>query len=274
MTVRKNNILIYLLVITFLTSCAVIKVPRRHKLKKLDVEKIYSEVKANEVNYNTYSIKYSAKINMNGNKNSVNGVLRIKKDSAIWISVSPGFGVEVMRLLATPDSVKMINRLNSTYFAGDYRYLNKIFNFQLDYYSLQAILTNSFFSYNSSKAKNSIKNFTSKIDSNNYLLQSLPANLETVTAAVKPDIIQQILVTPEAYKIFKILLIDYLQNRTFQINFSNYIVVNENKFPQNLNFIFNTSKSKSEINIKYTNIVVNKQLRMPFKISKKYKQIK
>ncbi|MBE9469207.1 MAG: DUF4292 domain-containing protein [Bacteroidetes bacterium] len=275
---KRKSIYLYLFIILFLSSCAVTKRVKRRKIKNYDIEKIYSLVKANELNYNSYSIKYSAKIDLNGSKNSVSGVMRIVKDSAIWISVSPGFGVELMRLLVTPDSVKMINRLNSTYFAGDFSYLNKVFKFNLDYFSLQAILTNSFFSYEAQDEKNLIKNliknFTSKIDSNNYLLQSLPNNSEKDSNIYKQHVTQQMSISPEEFKISKIFMFDYLQNRSLQIKFSNYIDLNDNKFPQNLNLLFNTKKSKTKIDLRYSKVSVNKRARMPFKISKKYLPIK
>jgi hypothetical protein len=271
---KRQSIYLYFFIILFLSSCAVTKRVKRRKIKNFDIEKIYSRVKANELNYNTYSIKYSAKIDLNGSKNSVNGVMRIVKDSAIWISVSPGFGVELMRLLVTPDSVKMVNRLNSTYFAGDFSYLNKIFKFNLDYFSLQAILTNSFFAYDAQNEKKLINNFTSKIDSNNYLLQSLPANSERDSNVYKQNIIQQMFISSDEFKILKIFMFDYLQNRSLQIKFSNYIDVNDNKFPQNLNLLFNTKTSKSKIDLRYSKVAVNKRVRMPFKISSKYLPIK
>ncbi|MCK5823172.1 MAG: DUF4292 domain-containing protein [Bacteroidales bacterium] len=274
MNIRKVNILLYFLIILIFYSCGVSKIVRRNKIKNIDLEEIYSEVKSNELDYNSYSIKYSAKINLKGSENSVNGILRIKKDSAIWISVSPGFGVELMRLLATPDSVKLLNKLNNTYFVGDYTYLNKIFNFQFDYYSLQSILTNSFFAYNSNNETNPIINFTSKIDSNKYFLQSLPKNANNKEILSKPQVMQQITILPNEYKILKIFLFDYIKNRAVQVNYSNFIEINEKKFPKNLNFSFNTSKNKSQINLKYNKIVINKQIKMPFKISTKYLPIK
>ncbi len=271
-TFRKG--LIYFLIIIFLTSCAGIKVTRRHRIKKLNVEKIYSRVKANEVSYNTFSIKFAAKLNLDEKNNSISGVLRIKKDSAIWMSISPGFGVEIVRVLLTPDSVKMINRLNSTYFAGDYHYLNNLLNFNFDYNTVQSIFTNTFFSYHSNNINQGLNNFTSKIDTDGYFLQSLPIDLQNDTNVIMPGVIQQILINPDAYKIYKILLIDYLRKRNFEIRFSDYIDVQNNKLPQNLSFTFTNRNKKSEINIKYNKITVDKNVRMPFKISKKYKQIK
>jgi len=243
---------------------------KRNKIKDLHIEKIYSEVKENEFVYNTLSIKYSSKINLNGKENNVNGLIRIKKDSAIWISVSPGFGVEVMRILASPDSVKLLNKLNTTYFAGDYSYLNKLFNFKFDYNSLQSIFTNEFFTYNLKEKKNPITNFTSKIESNKYFLQSLPKSNSKEDVLTNSPVMQQIIVSPKDFKITKILLFDYIKNRTLQVDYSNFEDIEENSLPKNIDFRFNTNQKKSIINLKYNKVVVNKKLKMPFKISKKY----
>jgi len=66
--------------------------------------------------------------------------LRMKKDSAIWISVVPALGIEAARALLTPDSVKVLNRLERSYMATDYRYLERMFNIKADFNTLQALL--------------------------------------------------------------------------------------------------------------------------------------
>lgn len=41
--------------------------------------------------------------------------LRMKRDSILWISISALAGIEAIRILATPDSVKIIDRLNNRF---------------------------------------------------------------------------------------------------------------------------------------------------------------
>ncbi len=43
----------------------------------------------------------------------------MEKDKAIFLSVAPFLGIEVARVLITPDTVKFINRLQSRFFVGD-----------------------------------------------------------------------------------------------------------------------------------------------------------
>ena len=74
---------------------------------------------------------FSARVNVDATidkeNRSFNANLRICKDSAIWMSISPALGIEVARVLIDKDSVRFINRLNSTYFKGGFAYLNKCF---------------------------------------------------------------------------------------------------------------------------------------------------
>ncbi|MVN78380.1 DUF4292 domain-containing protein [Hymenobacter sp. HMF4947] len=70
---------------------------------------------------------------------SANFSLRIRRDSAIWLSGSL-LGIEGVRALLTPDSVRVVNRLQKSYFAGDYAYLSQLLNVPVSYPQMQAIL--------------------------------------------------------------------------------------------------------------------------------------
>lgn len=49
--------------------------------------------------------------------NNVSGVLRMRRDSTIWISAAAMLGMETVRILITQDSVVMLNRFDKTYLA-------------------------------------------------------------------------------------------------------------------------------------------------------------
>ena len=76
-----------------------------------------SQEKAAQLDWFTAQLK--GKAQFNGNQYPINAQLRMRKDSVIWISASAFLGIEAARLLLTPDSFKMINRLNSTYISSD-----------------------------------------------------------------------------------------------------------------------------------------------------------
>ncbi|MEM9990615.1 MAG: DUF4292 domain-containing protein [Bacteroidota bacterium] len=65
--------------------------------------------------------------------------LRMRKDSAIWMSVRK-FGIEGARALITKDSVFLIDRLNRRYAAEDLSFLAKQYNLPASFGTLQAML--------------------------------------------------------------------------------------------------------------------------------------
>jgi hypothetical protein len=83
-----------------------------------------------------------SKINFkaNGNSNNFTANIRIKKDSLIWLSITPGMGIEIARAVITPDSVKVINRLDNKYDAYSFSYIKQMLGIDMDYYTLQNLI--------------------------------------------------------------------------------------------------------------------------------------
>ncbi|MGL1887306.1 MAG: DUF4292 domain-containing protein [Reichenbachiella sp.] len=66
--------------------------------------------------------------------------IRMKRDSAIWISLSPGFGIEAARGLVTKDSVLVIDKLHKEY---DKRLISQLttgFDFKFELSMIEGIL--------------------------------------------------------------------------------------------------------------------------------------
>jgi len=109
-------------------------------IKEEGPDYLFAKLKEKELKFNWFSAKFSAEYQNGSKKNSFSGQIRIRKDSLIWISLTPMLGIEAVRLMISQDSVKLINRLNNTYFIGDYEYVNRFLNTNIDYDLLQAFL--------------------------------------------------------------------------------------------------------------------------------------
>jgi len=83
--------------------------------------------------------KGKAQINMKGNKQGANVNIRMRRDSIIWMSAGLA-GFEGVRAVLTRDSVRVLNRLEKTYFSGGYTYLSKLLNVPVSFAQMQAIL--------------------------------------------------------------------------------------------------------------------------------------
>src|SRR5690606_17028532 len=61
------------------------------------------------LDFHTFSGRAKTKIEMGKNVHDVTLNVRIERNKAIWLSVTAILGVEVARVLITPDSVKILN---------------------------------------------------------------------------------------------------------------------------------------------------------------------
>ncbi|HSZ72091.1 MAG TPA: DUF4292 domain-containing protein [Cytophagaceae bacterium] len=85
-------------------------------------------------------IKSKISFKTKDNVTNLTANIRIKKDSIIWLSVTPGMGIEVLRAVITPDSVKLINRIDNKYDQYSISYIRETLGIGLDYYNLQNLL--------------------------------------------------------------------------------------------------------------------------------------
>ena len=130
---NKSSWLIYFLVCCLLTACGKKSVSTRSG-------PVASELSIEEINFNY--LTSSGKIRYSNEDQNVSATanIRIKKDSVIWISITPGFGIEAARGLITRDSITFINRLEKEYHAYSFQELSNKFNFSMSYDLLQSVL--------------------------------------------------------------------------------------------------------------------------------------
>ena len=181
-----------------------------------------SLLRQSEFNFSTLSAKFSCDAVIDSNKNSFNVAMRIKKDSAIWMSISPALGIEVARALITKDSVKFIDRIHTTYFAGDFNYISKMLHTELDYEIIQSLLIgNSVEFYDDDERLRS----GAVRDSNQYTLSTIrKRKLKKVLEGNKEtkEPLQSIWMENGTYKIRRILFHDFNTNREFDAFFDKF----------------------------------------------------
>lgn len=96
-------------------------------------------VKASFTSFRYLTAKGKMQAELKGDKTSANVNLRVRRDSAVWLSASL-LGIEGVRVLLTPDSVHVLNRLEKTYFVGSYAYLSRLLNVPVTFRQAQSLL--------------------------------------------------------------------------------------------------------------------------------------
>ncbi|MEZ5196431.1 MAG: DUF4292 domain-containing protein [Bacteroidales bacterium] len=141
------SFLAFIVFISLTTSCKTNRSVIKEPIKEYGADYLFEKLKENELKFDWFTAKYNLDLIIDKKKTSLSGQLRVKKDSVIWISFSPALGIEMARLLVTTDSVKFINRINKTYFEGDYRLVNDFLDSNVDFDVLQSILLGNDLTY-------------------------------------------------------------------------------------------------------------------------------
>lgn len=102
---------------------------------------VVSGVEKNQLTYTTFSGRARSNVRLNKSSYDVTTNIRIKRGEAIWASVTYLLGVEVARVLITPDSVHVMNRLQSEYIKKPFDYIYRYTSREMDFENLENLLT-------------------------------------------------------------------------------------------------------------------------------------
>lgn len=92
------------------------------------------------MDYNTFIGRAKSTFQLNKDIHDVTTHVRIRKDEAIWVSVTAVLGMEVARVLITPDRIRIINRMQSVYVDQPFDYIHRFASKQLDFQALEDLL--------------------------------------------------------------------------------------------------------------------------------------
>ncbi len=229
----------------------------------------------NEFSYTSMTAKYEVKYE-NGNDNFDCDIeVRTIKDSVIWINLTYILGVNVARIYITKDSVKLVQHLPSKrYFKGDYGYLSKLLQTELDFEILQAL-----FSGNSARFYEDDGRLKPGRDRDSclYTLSTIKKRFikSVVTGNEQFDEPAQILwITPDTYKVKQNTFIDARSLRKFKIQYNNFNSISDKLYPFLANVVIEPNGyQKIFVNIECKKIETGKALSFPFNIPSKYEPI-
>ena len=123
--------LLIVLSIVLLASC------KRQSLLSSD-KKETLEIINPDFEYLTSKAKF--KFEHNDKKVSATANFRIQKDSLIWLSITPGLGLEVARVLINRNQVFVLDKLNKKYYEYDFKELSKQYGFEFDFGLIQSVI--------------------------------------------------------------------------------------------------------------------------------------
>ncbi|MEN2398454.1 DUF4292 domain-containing protein [Flavobacterium sp. MC2016-06] len=222
------------------------------KEDKKVVDKHYN----NKLDFKTLYIKASARYEDEKQSQNVTAEIRIEKDKQILISIR-FLGITMAKAMITPNAVSYYEKINSTYYEGDFTSLSKWLGTDLDYSKVQNLLVGEAFD-DLRKGK-----YTQTIVENLFKLEDeKDANLK-----------KAFYLDSEKYLVQKEEISQPAENKMLQINYSDSKVFDQGTLPTSIEINATQPKGKTDINLNYNNISFNEELTFPYSVPSSYKKV-
>ncbi|MBG6236555.1 hypothetical protein IWX76_003149 [Pedobacter sp. CAN_A7] len=205
--------------------------------------------------YQTLSMRGKAQLNINGDENNVSVNIRMLKDKKIWMSVTAIAGIEIARVLVTPDSLVVINRLQGLVLQQPFRYIHQYANREINFSMLQDIL-----------AGNAIKEFMVE----DVALTS--QNGAWLLKGQKNSLGFQILFNT-LLKASQTNLNDVRTGQALKVVYGSYTEVNQALYPTGMQLQSFSGRKKINIDFDFTKIESNVTLDFSFTVPKRFQVI-
>jgi hypothetical protein len=232
-------------------------------------DSLYQAIRLADAPLGYFAARAAVELEMNKETKSFQANIRIRSDSAIWMSISPALGIEVARALITRDSIKFINRLNGSYFKGDIHFLNQMMQVDVNFDMIESVLTgNAYLHY-------SVDKYISDRENGERILSTFKKRrLRRENELDIPQILsQEIWFSPVYQKITRMELTDYKPLRKLSVQYPNFEVIEGIKVPRTL--VLQASADKQvKIQIDYSKQSVNKEQNLPFSIPEDYEPMR
>ena len=280
-----------LLVLLGLSSCkttriATISTPTI--VKPITTNKLIRNIENNAFDYKRFSIKkISCQFDNGKTKTSFKASVLAEKDKQITLMFSK-INIPVGRIWLTPDSIKFINYLEENYFLGDYSYLSSFADMDIDFETVNAIISNNYFSFSDEKRDKENAGYETTIDSGMYVLQSV-RNLKTEKIKQKTSerrlnrrskklvegapVRQRLYVDPVTFKLRKIKLEDAVNSRSAIIEFNDFVEVGKQLYPGEIFIHFLSPENNMSMRMRLSNFTMDVDKEVRFKIPENFTRV-
>jgi len=244
----------YIIIIVLLYGCA----PGKNltstvgEIPEMRTKQILKKHIKQHAKFNTLQCKLKIELFQNSKAQSNTVTLRMDRGKTIWINAF----LNMIRIKITPDRVQMYNKIDKTYFDGDFSLIKQLLGIDLDFSNLENLLLgDTFFKHNSSSL-NQVK------DNSGYTLK--PYKLD-------PTLNVLYRINPFYFKM-KTQEISHLKEEIhLKVNYDDFQEINQQLIPSKMAITINEKQNNTFIKLNLKSVSLNQSIRFPFKLPKGYK---
>ena len=215
-----ERLFLILSVILVLSACKTTKIVTETTVSNSKYQ-VVTLVQSAQPNYTTAN---ASKMNISLQAGEINlsspATCRVYRDSVIHLSIQPFMGIEVFRLELSKPHVRVIDKMNSTYYEMTYAEMTKLWGVTLNFFDLQAAVTNQLFCIGQNKGIDDITAY--------------PTNGSGQEIRYETRQLLQKTVIDKEYQIRKLEIKAKNDDVNFQIMYENFQKIRGVNYPQKL----------------------------------------
>lgn len=243
----RTNITLALLLLS-VASCGWFRKAHKYEpqslLSEYEKHRADSIIQVHQFDYEWLSAKCKIKLINKEGTSSFTATIRSRKDSIIWISISPLLGIEVGRLLLTTDSVYVLDRINNQRNVYGYSYLRRYTSIPVNFYTMQQVLCGTPLYYDSSISKAIRQDTTLMLTSDDGRVRSS-------------------LYLNRGYSINRMIIESIKEQAVMDMMLQSYQPVADRSFAHS-RYISINDEMQTQLEMEFSKIIVNEAQKFPF----------
>ena len=212
-------------------------------------------IMAKESVFSTFSTKALTNLNLNGKEYDATLNIRIKKGETIWVSITAFAGFEIARTIITPDSIKIMDRVNDDYIKKPFSFIHEFTNKQIDYLTLESLLVGNCVPFT--------LNINNEITLNNALL-NIKGNSLSLNFNLQFN---------EQFKATHTFLSDEFAQQALTVNTPIFEEIASQLIPLKVSLDSKTAKKQIKVAMEYSKTQLNLLVDFPFNVPKRFSVI-
>ena len=251
----KKKFIYSLIAVLFFSCGAVKKIGVEPVLdSKLKAKQILKTHQKQKADFTTLQSRLKLELT-EGNKSQTHTLtLRMERGNTIWVNAF----LNMVRLKITPEKVQMYNKLDRTFFDGDYEIITDFLGITLNFSNLENVLLgDALFNPKTNALKK-------ELNQTSYVLTPKKVN----------ELLQVLyFINPRSFKLEGQSVYQPLENRSLDINYQSFQDIDKQLFPKLITIKVLENQNKTNLKLNLKSVILNQPLRFPFKMPSGYKPI-
>jgi len=250
---NRHFLHISLVLLVFLTSlsCKSLKSNSGSGLKEKSARVVINRYEDNFADFKTANGTMKAKYEAEGDSQSITISYRIEKDKAIWMSAKLMGLLTVAKVYITPDRFVYYEKINKTYFDGDFSMAEEFLGVDVNFQNLQNLLIG--------KPMFDLEKKQMLFDEDTYVFLQNIKNILAYSASIDGRQFEM-----------KSQSLRNQNNESLVIDYERFQVINQKKFPSKIRMTAQNGDEKVRIDLDYRSVSFDEELSFPFSIPNNY----